>query len=158
MTSLPITRRETSRVIPHKGYGDTIPATQDESQRGTSQDLIGSQPDNLPSNQEMLNNEPSQTTTDLQEEFDSLGLPTQYLGPSGSSTRRRHRTNPENAVEKQKDNFKKKYFKFTELLDRATSHLESLSQAKSKGRTPTRLRITTKPVVVHSKDEDLKIK
>ena len=71
-------------MTPHEGYRDTIPATQDESQWGTSQDLIGSQPDDLPSNQEMLNNEPSQTTTDLQEEFDSLGLPTQYLGPSGS--------------------------------------------------------------------------
>ena len=45
-----------------------------ESQRGISQDLIGSQPDDLPSNQEMLNNDPSQTTTDLQEEFDSLSL------------------------------------------------------------------------------------
>ena len=44
------------------------------------------------------------------------------------------------------------------MLDRTNSHLESLSQAKSKGRMPTRLRITTKPVVVHSKDEDLKIK
>ena len=127
-----------------------------ESQRGISQDLIGSQPDDLPSNQEMLNNDPSQTTTDLQEEFDSLSLLTQYLGPSGSSTRRRHRIDPENAVEKQKNDFK--YLEFTELLDRATSYLESLSNAKSKGRTPTRLRITTKLVVVCSEDEDFKIK
>ena len=85
------------------------------SQRGTSQDLIGSQPDDLPSNQDMLNNDPSQTSTDLQEEFDSLGLLTQYLDVSGSSTRRRHRTDPENAVEKQKDDFKMKYLEFTEL-------------------------------------------
>ena len=129
-----------------------------ESQRGTSQDLIGSQPDDLPSNQDMLNNDPSQTSTDLQEEFDSLGLLTQYLDVSGSSTRRRHRTDPENAVEKQKDDFKKKYLEVTELLDRATSQLESLSNAKSKGRTPIRLCITIKPLVVRSEDEDLKIK
>ena len=47
---------------------------------------------------------------------------------------------------------------FTELLDRAISQLESLLQAKTKGITPTRLRITTKPVVVRSEDEALKIK
>ena len=68
------------------------------------------------------------------------------------------RTDPENAVEKQKDDFKKKYLEFTELLEQATSNLESLSNAKSKGRTLTRLRITTKLVMVQSEDEDLKIK
>ena len=140
MTSLPITRRETSRVTPREGYRDTIPATQDESQRGTSQDLIGSQPDDLPSNQEMLNNEPSQTTTDLQEEFDSLDLPTKYLSPSGS----RDTGMTLRMQLKSRKNFKKKYLEFTESLDQTTSHLESLSQPKSKGRTPTRLRITTK--------------
>ena len=36
--------------------------------------------------------------------------------------------------------------------------MESLLQAKTKGRTPTRLKITTKLVVVRSADEDLKIK
>lgn len=155
MTSLPVTKVENSRVTPREGETDTIPATQDGSQHNSSQDLISY----LPSNQETLNNESSQTTTDLQAEFDSLGLLTQYLGPSGSSTtRRRHRTDPEDAVAKHKDEFKKKYLDLTELIDRATSHMESLENAKSKGRTPTRLRITTKPVVVRSEDSDFKIK
>ena len=61
---------------------------------------------------------------------------------------------PEDVIQKQTDDFKRKFCEFTELLD----HLESLLQAKTKGRTPTRLRITTKPVVVCSEDEDLKIK
>ena len=56
------------------------------------------------------------------------------------------------------NDFKRKYLEFTELLDRATSQLESLLQAKTKGRTPTRLKITTKLVVVCSEDEDLKTK
>ena len=100
MTSLLITNRETSCVTPQEGYKQIIQDTQEEYQ-GTSQDLIASQPsDDLPSNQEMITDQPDQA--DLQEEFDSMGLLTQYLGPSGSSNRRRRRTDPESVVEKQK--------------------------------------------------------
>ena len=94
---------------------------------------------------------------DLQEEFDALGLLTQYLGPPWPSNRTRQRSNPEDIIQKLTEDFKKKYLEFTELLDRATSHLELLLLAKSKGRTPARLRITTKPVVVRSDDDDLKL-
>ena len=159
MTSLPVTNGENSRVTPRGDHRDTIPATQDGSQRNTSQDLISDQQDELPSNQEMIDNESSQSTTDLQAEFDSLGLLTQYLGPSGTSTtRRRRRTDPEDAVERQKQEFKRKYLDLTELIDRATGHLESLENARSKGRTPARLRITIKPVVVRGDDDNFKIK
>ena len=122
-------------MTPQESYRETIQDTQEENQRGSSQDLIASQPmDDLPSNQEMLTDEPDQA--DLQEEIDSLGLKTQYLGPSGSSNRRRRRTDPESVVEKQKENFKKKYLELTEILDQAASHLESLANAKSRDRTP----------------------
>ena len=154
MTSLPVTNRETDRVTTREQYREAAQDTKEDNQRA-SQDLIASQPllDDLPSNQEMLTEE-----TDLQEEFDSMGLLTQYLGPSGPSNRRRCRTDPEGIVERQKENFKRKYLDLTDILNRAVSHLEALANAKSKGRTPTRLRITTKPVVVHSKDEDFRFK
>ena len=70
--------------------------------------------------------------TDLQEEFDSMCLLTQYLGPLGPSNRRRRRTGPESAIERQKENFKRKYLDLTDILDRAFSHLESLANAKVK--------------------------
>ena len=158
---IPITRKETNRVIPSEGYGEShiIPATQEERQQATLQDLFSLQPHDLPlSNQQSWSNaETSSPTGDLQEESHSLGLLTQYLGSSGSSTQTRCKSNPEDVIEKQTEDFKK-YLEFTELLDWANSHLESLLQAKSKARTPTRLQITTKPVVVHSEDEELKIK
>ena len=157
MTSLPITRKESERVTPREEYRDSnvIPATQEEKQ-ATSQDLFSVQPDDLlPSNQASWSNQ--SPPENLQDEFDALGLLTQYLGPAGPSSQTRRKPNLEDTIQRQTESFKKKYLEFTELLDRATSHLESLLIAKNKGRTPARLRITTKPVVVRSDDSDLQL-
>ena len=50
------------------------------------------------------------------------------------------------------ERLKRIFLQKTEILDRATNHLESLTRAMEKGNTPAKLRITVKPLVVKADD------
>ena len=57
----------------------------------------------------------------------------------------------ENELEKQANTFSE-CFEMVDIHDRAMSHQEALSKAMSRGRTPTRLKITIKPMVIDKED------
>ena len=91
-----------------------------------------------------------------QDEFEQLGLLTQYIGqpPRTRNDRGSTSANWFKKTETQKEllSFKERYLELTDTLDRASNHKEALSKAIARGRTPARLRITIKPMVIEKDD------
>ena len=84
------------------------------------------------------------------EEFESLGILTQYIGlaqPANSTSK--NRDNTEQNIDKLTNKFKAKYEELVDSLDRAKGHKLSFEQARQRGRTPNKLQITIKPMVVN---------
>ena len=96
----------------------------------------------------------SQTQKDA-EEFEALGILTQYIGPSPPANPTRPQTDsPDQNIDRLTNKFKAKYEELVDSLDRAKGHKLSLDQAKQRGRTPSKLQITIKPMVVNREDPE----
>lgn len=93
------------------------------------------------------------------EEFESLQLLTQYIGPSRVSTPDQEDNDEPNDTSDEKtaemSKVKKLYLQRTETLDRAKSHLEALTNAVQRDRIPNKLRITVKPLIINREDPEL---
>ena len=89
------------------------------------------------------------------EEFESLGILTQYIDPSQpTNPTRLQADNPDQNIERLTNKFKAKYEELVDSLDREKGHKLSLDQAKQRGRTPNKLQIAIKPMVVKSEDPE----
>ena len=93
-----------------------------------------------------------------QDEFEQLGLLTQYIGQPPRTRNDRGRTSTsadwfkKTEIEKELLSFKERYLKLTDTFDRASNNQEALSKAITRGRTPAKLRITIKPMVIEKDD------
>ena len=94
------------------------------------------------------NNATSQS--DPRGEFEALQLLTQYIGPRKPNPVQtsRHGDSPSNLVDQHMSRFKEVFLEKTDKLDRARSHLDSLTRAVQKNRIPNKLRINVKPLVI----------
>ena len=87
-----------------------------------------------------------------EEEFEQLGLLTQYIGQLAKTDRSRATTSRDwlrqTELEKEIDTFKERYLELIDVLDRASSHQEALSKTAARDRTPARIKIQIKPMVI----------
>ena len=94
----------------------------------------------------------SNTTSQLDSkgEFEALQLLTQYIGPRKPNPvpTARHWGSSSNFVEQQMIRFKEVFLEKTDKLDRAWSHLDSLTRAVQKNRILNKLTINVKPLVI----------
>ena len=94
----------------------------------------------------------SNTTSQLDSkgEFEALQLLTQYIGPRKPNLvpTARHGGSPSNFMEQQMIRFKEVFLEKTDKLDRARSHLDSLTRAVQKNKILNKLRINVKPLVI----------
>ena len=66
-----------------------------------------------------------------------------------------HQTNPdEREIDRITAEFKSKYENLVDSLDRAKGHRTSLGQAKQRGRTPAKLQISIRPMVVNRENPE----
>ena len=96
------------------------------------------------------------------EEFDSLRILTQYIGPSeqedNDNTKRSDDRPPPTMTEEERtirtteQHLKRIYKDQTDTMDRASNHLEALTRAVNRQRTPNKLQITITPQVVNYND------
>ena len=89
-------------------------------------------------------------------DFDNLGILTQFIykAPGESTSSQNPTTSRINLlIEELKD----EYRELIDHLDRANSHLELLKASKLKGRTPLKLRITIKPMVIEKERRDFQM-
>ena len=108
----------------------------------------------VPSNQQ-AGAQNTQTNQDDNEEddFAALGLLTQYIGPLKTNPRKpSSKTSEDRRILNLTEQLKDDYAELTEDLDRASSHLESLKKAITRGRTPAGLKIILKPMVMYRED------
>ena len=89
-----------------------------------------------------------------EEDFESLGLLTQFIGPPVASTQNQTMgngtdQNNDGEIDQITAHFKSQYEDLVDSLDRAKGHKTSLGQAKQKGRTPAKLQISIRPMVVN---------
>ena len=93
------------------------------------------------------------TQNDKEDDLATLGLLTQYIGPLKTNPNKpSSKTSEDRRILNLTEQLKDDYVELTEDLDRATSHLESLRKAITRGRTPTGLKITLRPMVMHRDD------
>lgn len=83
------------------------------------------------------------------EDFDSFGVLTQFIGPVKEQT---NRVDALNQTSNELELLKKLYIEKTTTLDRATNHKEALQSSLAKGKTPNKLQINIKPLVVNRED------
>ena len=106
----------------------------------------------VPSNQQAGAAENTQKDNE-EDDFAALGLLTQYIGPLKTNPRKpSSKTSEDRRILNLTEQLREDYIELTEDLDRATSHLESLRKAITRGRTPTGLKITLRPMVMHRDD------
>ena len=89
-------------------------------------------------------------------DFDDFGILTQFIckAPGESTSSQNPTTSSINLlIEELKD----EYRELIDHLDRANLHLELLKAAKLKGRTPLKLRITIKPMVIEKERRDFQM-
>lgn len=86
------------------------------------------------------------------EEFDTFGVLTQYIGPSTSATTDQPPTGETSQLAAETERFKKLYIEKTNILDRANNHAESLQSSLAKGKIPNKPQITVKPMVINKED------
>ena len=100
---------------------------------------------------------PQANNSDEDDHFDSAGILTQFIGPrvqtnSSGSTVHTDEDNNTAKIAREIESFNNHYLDSTQILDRATNHLKSLQSATSDQRTPAKLRITIKPLVIQKDD------
>ena len=108
----------------------------------------------LPSNQlaSKIKKEPEEEEEDNSDsEFEQLSFLTQYIGPPKPSKTDRP-SRKEAQITKEVTSFMENYLELVGTLDRATGHKESLTRAVQRGRTPAKLRITIKPLVMNREE------
>ena len=81
-------------------------------------------------------------------EFDDLGILTQFIGKAAGESANNNINPTTSSINHLMDEFKEEYSNLVDTLDRAYSHLDALKAAKMRGRTPLKLRITIKPMVI----------
>ena len=90
-------------------------------------------------------NQQTSGTDNPTDELDDLGILTQFIGKAGEEPA----NNPTmSSVNLLMEEFKEEYSDLVDTLDRANGHLDALKAAKTRGRTPLKLRITIKPMVI----------
>ena len=91
---------------------------------------------------------------EFEDEFESWTVLTQYIGPPASPKKKPppRTDSTEQEIRKELETFKSNYLEEIDTLDRAQSHLESLNRATGKGRTPAKLAVTIKPLVINKDD------
>ena len=135
-------------LIPARDYvairiNSPAPAGEDENQPPSGQDET---------NQPAGSSNNGAGSSQEEDDFESLGLLTQYIGPPVATADQTtvHRTNPdEREIDRITAEFKSKYENLVDSLDRAKGHRTSLGQAKQRGRTPAKLQISIRPMVVN---------
>ena len=100
-----------------------------------------------------------QTTESDNDDFDQLDFLTLFIRqPNRPDDRRPSSSNRdwlrETEIRKEKEAFKSQYLELIDIQDRASNHHESLSKAMARRRTPTKLQIDVKPMVVDKDDPD----
>ena len=86
-----------------------------------------------------------------------MGLLTQLIGPSKlSHSKTRKNKHKDRTCQRELERLHTKYLADTEVIDRATGHLESLEKATSRVRTPTKMAINIKPLVLNRDNEQFK--
>ena len=120
----------------------------------TSQELIPDNPrtaDSETTSEDSPSNQLARNQNE-EEEFEQLGLLTQYIGQPAKTDRSRATTSRDwlrqTELEREIDTFKERYLELIDVLDRASSHQEALSKAAARDRTPARLKIQIKPMVI----------
>ena len=119
-------------------------------------------------------NPPQRGRQEDEEEEDNWNFLTQFIGSPASSNRaNQNRDNNVNTANLEAANFRfiticflfnsqpfnhhrSQYLEDTEVLDRATAHLTALTKAESRGKTPAKLTITIKPMVIEKEDPQFK--
>ena len=92
----------------------------------------------------------------LRQEFQDMGMLTQYIGQSSMATQNRpnsHTNSHEtNIVESETKKLKELFLEKTDKLDKMQSHRDALNRAVARDKLPAKLRIQTKPIVVDGDD------
>ena len=140
-------------LIPARDYvairiNSPAPAGEDENQPPSGQDET---------NQPAGSSNNGAGSSQEEDDFESLGLLTQYIGPPVATADQTtvHRTNPdEREIDRITAEFKSKYENLVDSLDRAKGHRTSLGQAKQRGRTPAKLQISIRPMVVNRENPE----
>ena len=100
---------------------------------------------------------PTNTVESSDEEFDQVGLLTQLIGPSKlSHSKTRKNKHKDKTCQQELERLHAKYLADTEVIDRATGHLDLLEKATSRGRMPTKMAINIKPLVLNRDNEQFK--
>ena len=93
-------------------------------------------------------NQETPATSDWNDKFDDLGTLTQFIGKAPGESSANNENPTMSRITLLAAEFKEECSELIENLERANVHLDSLKAAKLKGRTPLKLRITIKPMVI----------
>ena len=92
----------------------------------------------------------------LRQEFQDMGMLTQYIGQTSMATPSRpsnHTNNNETSIiDTETKKLKELFLEKTDRLDKMQSHRDALNRAVARDKLPAKLRIQTKPIVVDSDD------
>ena len=102
------------------------------------------------------NDPPDNNNNEEEEEDVDWHLLTQYIGPATPVRNKPDSHTRGTLFQRELDKFKQCYKERIDTINRATSHREALQKAMEKGRTPQKLSINIKPLIMQKEDPEFK--